>query len=52
VARLTQAHDVYRWICGGVQVNRHTLSYFRVAHARALDDLLTDSVASLMAARV
>ena len=21
LARLTQAHDAYRWICGGVQVN-------------------------------
>ena len=48
--RLTQAHDAYRWICGGVQVNYHTLSDFRAAHGAALDGLLTDSVASLMAA--
>jgi transposase len=25
VARLTQQHDAYRWICGGAQVNHHTL---------------------------
>jgi len=48
--RLTQSHDAYRWICGGVQVNYHTLSDFRADHGEALDGLLTDGVASLMAA--
>ena len=48
LARLTLAHDAYRWICGGVQVNYHTLSDFRVDHGAALDDLLTDNVAALM----
>ena len=33
----------------GVQVNYHTLSDFRTAHTEALDGLLTDSVAALMA---
>src|SRR3972149_6808116 len=47
--RLTQSHDAYRWICGGVQVNYHTLSDFRADHGEALDGLLTDSIASLMA---
>jgi transposase len=50
IARLTQEHDAYRWICGGVQVNYHTLSDFRVAHGEALDELLSDSVAALMSA--
>jgi len=49
IARLTQAHDAYRWICGGVSVNYHTLSDFRAAHGEVLDALLTDSVAVLMA---
>ena len=35
IARLTQEHDAYRWICGGVQVNYHTLSDFRVEHTAA-----------------
>jgi transposase len=48
--RLTQGHDAYRWICGGVQVNYHTLSDFRADHGEALDGLLSDGVASLMAA--
>jgi len=46
IARLTQEQDAYRWICGGVQVNHHTLSDFRGEHGEALDGLLTDSVAS------
>ena len=48
LARLTRAHDAYRWICGGVQVNYHTLADFRTAHGEALDALLTDSVAALV----
>ena len=50
LARLTQEHDAYRWICGGVQVNYHTLSDFRVGLGKTLDGLLTEGVASLMAA--
>jgi transposase len=49
LARLCERHDVYRWICGGVSVNHHSLADFRVAHEELLDDLLTQSVASLMA---
>ena len=52
LARLSESHDAYRWICGGVQVNYHTLSDFRGAHGEVLDELLTHSVASLMAAGV
>lgn len=48
IARLTQAHDAYRWICGGVQVNYHTLSDFRAEHEAAFDGLLTASVAALL----
>ena len=52
IVRHTQEHDAYRWICGGVQVNYHTVADFRVAHGDVLDELLTDNVASLMAAGV
>ncbi len=52
LARLTQEHDAYRWICGGVQVNYHTLSDFRSQSGEALDGLLTENVAGLMAAGV
>jgi transposase len=45
VARLCERDDVYRWICGGVEMNHHTLSDFRVAHGERLDDLLTQLLA-------
>ena len=45
--RLCYSHDAYRWIRGGVSVNYHTLSDFRVGHEAALDDLLTQSIATL-----
>jgi transposase len=48
VARLVQEHDAYRWLCGGVSVNHHTLSDFRVGQGALLDELLTMSVASLV----
>lgn len=46
--RLCKHHIQYRWICGGVSVNYHALSDFRTAHPELLDELLTDSVATLM----
>jgi transposase len=49
LARLCEEHDAYRWICGGVSVNYHTLADFRVAHPEVLDGLLTASVAALLA---
>ena len=51
LARATQRDDAYRWLCGGLQVNHHTLSDFRVDHGDRLDALLTESVAALLAAK-
>lgn len=45
--RLCKAHDAYRWICGGVSVNYHTLADFRVEHGEAMDEVLVKSVAAL-----
>lgn len=50
LARLCEEHDSYRWMRGGVPVNYHMLADFRVDHQAALDRLLTEIVASLMAA--
>jgi transposase len=47
--RLCAEHDAYRWLCGGVSVNYHTLADFRVGHGELFDALLTDSVAVLIA---
>jgi transposase len=48
IERLTETHDAYRWICGGVNVNHHTLSDFRCARVDVLDQLLSESVAVLV----
>ena len=48
LARLCERDTAYRWICGGVPVNYHGLSDFRVDHAEVLDQLLTDSVTALL----
>jgi len=52
VDRLCYAHDAYRWLRGGVSVNYHTLSDFRVGQPAALDALLTQSIAVLLDRRV
>jgi transposase len=38
----------FRWLSGGVSVNHHLLSDFRVDHADALDELFTQVLASLV----
>lgn len=48
VDRLCQRHDAYRWLRGGVSVNYHTLSDFRLGHEAALNDLFTQSIATLL----
>jgi len=47
--RLCGEHHAYRWLCGGVGVNHHTLSDFRVSNVEFLDQLLTGSMAALVA---
>ena len=47
VDTLCVEHNAFRWLCGGVSVNHHTLADFRVDHLEFLDDLLTHSVAVL-----
>jgi len=47
LARLCESHDAYRWLCGGVSVNHHQLSDFRVGCADLLDRLLAEHVAAL-----
>lgn len=42
----------YRWICGGVSVNYHTLADFRSQTGAVLEEILIDHVTSLRAAGV
>ena len=46
---LCREHDAFHWIVGDVSTNYHTLADFRTDHVELLDDLLTQSVAVLMA---
>src|SRR5213079_2279465 len=50
--RLCNSHDVYRWLCGGVSVNYHTLADFRVGCADLLDRLLAEHLAALAKANL
>lgn len=52
VARLCERDISYRWLLGGVGVSHKTLSDFRVDAGAVLDDLLSRSVAALVAAEV
>ena len=46
--RLCAESKPYQWLCGGVSMNYHSLGDFRVGHARALDELFTQVIASLV----
>ncbi len=47
--KLCGEHLAYRWLCGGVSMNYHTLADFRTAHGAVLERLLADGVAALVA---
>jgi len=49
LARLCESHVAYQWICGGVSMNYHTLSDFRVAQVDLLDRILAQGVTALVA---
>ncbi len=48
IAELCATHHAYRWLCGGVPVNHHTLSDFYTDHGDWLDRQFTLHLASLM----
>lgn len=48
LARLCVEHLAYIWLCGGVSMNYHTLSDFRVRHGAALDALMTQVLGHLI----
>lgn len=52
VDRLCERDDAYRWICGGVGINYHSLADFRTEHEAWLDAQLTRSIASLLDRRL
>jgi transposase len=46
--RRCQRDLTFRWICGGLGMNYHTLNDFRVEHGAALDQLFTATLGRLM----
>ena len=48
IERLCGEHLAYQWMCGGVNVNHHTLSDFRNLSSDLLNGLLTQTVAVLI----
>lgn len=48
IDELTRRDIAYMWICGGVSVNYHRLSDFRVQHGDLLERVLTDSISVLL----
>jgi len=48
LARRCEESVPFLWLCGGVSVNHRLLSDFRTDHGEALDDLLTQVIASLV----
>src|SRR5436189_1875439 len=48
IERLCRYHLAYQWICGGVNVNHHSLSDFRNEATDLLNGLLTQSVTILV----
>jgi transposase len=46
--RLCQTDLTFKWMCGGLSMNYHTLNDFRVGHREALDQLFTATLGRLM----
>jgi transposase len=49
---LCQTELTFRWMCGGLSMNYHTLNDFRVGHQQALDALFTATLGRLMHAEL
>lgn len=46
--RRCQRDLTFKWVCGGLNMNYHTLNDFRVEHGAALDQLFTATLGRLM----
>jgi transposase len=48
IDRYCLEHLAFRWLCGGVSVNYHTISDFRKNNSKEFDELITETLARLM----
>lgn len=52
LAKLTEEHKAYQWICGGIDMDRKTISDFRTDAGDLFDDLLVQGVVTLAKAKL
>jgi transposase len=52
LATLSEEHNIYRWIRGGVPVDYHLLAEFRVTHREEIDNLITQIIAVLLKEKI
>jgi transposase len=50
--QLCKSELSFKWMCGGLSMNYHTLNDFRVDHAKALDQLFTATLGRLTHAKL
>ncbi len=50
LAQYTKEHIAFQWICGGVPIERRTISQFRVDNGQLFDDLLAQGITILVKA--
>lgn len=48
IADYCEEHIAYKWLCGGVKTNQHTLSDFAAKYGEQFDEFLTQSIAILV----
>lgn len=48
LAQYTKDHIVFKWICGGVPIERRTISQFRTDNGQLFDDLLAQGITILI----
>jgi transposase len=46
--KLCAEHLAYRWLCGGITIDRQMLREFRLSHKEALDQLIAQGLAALV----
>lgn len=52
IEKYCNEHNAFKWLCGEVNVNYHSINDFRINNRELMDDLLTQSVAVLLNAKV
>lgn len=48
IERYASEHLAFKWICGGVSVNHHSISDFRKNNSEEFDQLISETIAILM----